>query len=365
MDMRRPPVQHLCFLRPIALLLVMSIGPSAAFAQSSGTVEWFSGGRTLTASLLIRQPGYLMALGRDGRLHEFEGSSADGVRTVPRKFEPITRTQMRRLLQSEYGFQFEVLLTNNFLVVQPRGRGRRWPDLFQHAHDAFTHYMDVRGVRTSNGNFPMVAIVMPDAIGMRNEFRRMEIDAGRVAGIYHPFSNRVVTHDGGHAGHFMETIRHEAAHQSGYNIGVHSRINDMPRWIVEGVGQMFEPEAMSDRGRASDLSDQINRDALMTLRDRYPEPKRFLSDLVQLVRHDKLFDGDHQRIAEAYAMAWGTMFYLGQQQPRRFAQLLDRTSRRQPFVAYDPDTRLRDLESIVGTSIDRFGLRIFRYIEQL
>ena len=37
-----------------------------------------------------------------------------------------------------------------------------------------------------------------------------------------------------------DTIIHEAAHQTAFNTGVHTRCGDSPRWLVEGLGTMFE-----------------------------------------------------------------------------------------------------------------------------
>ena len=39
-----------------------------------------------------------------------------------------------------------------------------------------------------------------------------------------------------------DTIIHEATHQTAYNVGVHARFADQPRWLVEGLAMMFEAE---------------------------------------------------------------------------------------------------------------------------
>lgn len=338
---------------------------SEATAQSFGLVEFFSSGKRTSGGLLYQSPGYTMALGVDGRLHELEGNEAAQIFETGKRFEPDSPLRMRSILQSEYGKNFEVVATKDFLIVQPVGRGNRWPDLFQNSHNAFVDYMRSRGVRVSAGNFPMVAIVSPDETAMRAEFRRLNLDVGRVLGVYHPFSNRVMTHDGGNQQQANATVRHEAAHQSGYNTGVHSRINDMPQWIIEGVGQMFEPESMAERRQGASRGERVNRQALGYVKTHHNDPIRFIRDVQSIVRHENLFEGKETQIADAYAIAWTMMFYLGERNHRVFAELLNFTSSRPPFVAYDPADRQADFERIVGMSTEQFATQVHRFIDKL
>lgn len=350
-----------CFVTSVLLC----IGSAPTTAQSIGMVEFFTGGKQFTGGLLYQSPSYAMVLGSDGRLHDLEGSDAAKLHDTGRPFRPESALRMRDKLRSEYGKNYDVVATNDFLVVQPVGRDDRWPNLFQTSHDAFVQYMDQRGVHVSKGNFPMVAIVSPDETAMRQEFKRQQIEVGRVLGVYHPHSNRVMTHDGNHHGQTYATVRHETAHQSGYNTGVHSRINDMPKWITEGVGQMFEPAGMTDRRRGISRADRVNQDSLAYLRQNHSDRIRFFRDVQSLVRHDELFDGKPTQVGDAYSVAWAMMFYLGERDHRRFAALLNFTSTRQPFIEYPPSQRQNDFERIMGTSTEKFALQVHRFVGSL
>jgi hypothetical protein len=178
----------------------------------------------------------------------------------------------------------------------------------------------------------MVAVVLPDERAMYMEFKKLDIDMKRVSGIYSGESNRVMTHDSGRASSIMSTVRHEAAHQSAFNSGAHSRVNDTPRWITEGLGQIFEPAAMTDPRGASQLPDRVNRDSLNYLRREVTgdDTGQFPKTAMELISSDMMFKNEKQ-INEAYAVAWAMIFYLAERQPHAFAELLNYTASRRPF----------------------------------
>lgn len=105
---------------------------------------------------------------------------------------------------------------------------------------------------------------------MRSNFERLDIEIERVAGLNSGSSNRVMTHDGGRTSSATVTVRDGASPQSPLNPGVHSRLNDTPRWITEGGSQLFEPEAMADPRGATQLADRVNRESLSNLASKDP-----------------------------------------------------------------------------------------------
>ena len=240
--------------------------------------------------------------------------------------------------------------------------------MFEKSHRAFTDYMSKRGVKVREGRFPMVAIVFPDQKAMYAEFKRLKIDVSRVAGLYSGNSNRVMTHDGGRSAAIAATVRHEAAHQSAFNSGVHSRVNDTPRWITEGVGQMFEPSAMSDSLGGTHLIDRINLDSVGFINSNFKRKgrhdARFSETVLQLVGGDIMFENEKQ-IDEAYAVAWSMMFYLAEREPKAFARLLNHTATRPPFRQYTRAERLRDFEKIVGTDTFEFSKRVSWFLQSM
>ncbi len=340
---------------------------STANAQTTGMVEFFADGRLQRGMALVDLAHELVVIGRDGWMHSLDPRKPETkVRPLDERYEPISGTELRNELRSEFGRNTEVIATKNFLVVQPRGRGERWPRLFEQSHRAFITYMDKRGVKIRQGRFPMVAIVFPDEQAMYREFKKQDIDAKRVAGLYSGNSNRVMTHDGGRSADIAATVRHEAAHQSAFNSGVHSRVNDTPRWITEGVGQMFEPAAMTDPRGGSRLPDRVNRESLGFLNAKFTDRHdvRFAQTVMQLISDDTMFDNQKQ-VDEAYAVSWAMMFYLAERQPDDFAKLLNHTAMRPPFKEYTRRQRVRDVERIVGVDTFEFSKRISWFLQSL
>ena len=347
--------------------------PSLSSAQSPNDaaaprlVEFHVGGRVQRGLRLITIGNESVIIGRDGWLHSLDPADAgNSIAAVQGQYSPISATQMRNQLRDEFGNRFEVVATKHFLVVQPNGRGPRWPDTFEQSHRAFLQYMRQRGVRIRQGRFPMVAIVFPDSQSMYAELARLEIDVSRVAGVYANNCNRVMTHDGGHLSETGATVRHEAAHQSAFNSGAHSRINDTPSWMTEGIGQMFEPAAMSDGRAGSQIRDRINRDSLDTIQKTYgdlSEPA-FAETVRTLIRSDSMF-ADSAQVDRAYAVSWAMMFYLAEREPDTFAQLLNFTATRPPFQTYEPAEKFADFERIVGCDSWEFSQRVAWFLRSI
>lgn len=313
---------------------------------------------------LMQQPSRRVVLTRDGWIHYLHSDDSETTVTpVSGRYTPATAAEMRSSLTAEFGREFEIVPTTHFLVVQPAGRGDRWPQIFERLHREFVSYMEVRGVAVRNGRFPMVAVILPDEVAMRQEFVKLGIDAPRVAGLYHTASNRIVMHDGGRSEYTAATVRHEAAHQSAYNTGVHSRVSDTPRWTVEGVGGLFEPPAMQDRLRNRSITDRINADDLQLLREKYPTAAPLAADVRRLVTDETMFTNEAET-RTAYAVSWLMMFYLAERQPNGFAAIVNQTATLPPFETYGRDDRLADFRHAVG-DVDRFAEDLHWFMRKL
>lgn len=361
-----PPARKVVLLTACSLLLaVESNRPTAA--QNPAMIEFFASGKLQKGLPLVELAHEMIVIGRDGWMHSLDPRKPNTrIRSTQERFEPVSATELRNELRAEFGKEFEVRATNHFLVVQPRSRGNRWPNMFEQSHRSFTDYMRKRGVTVRQGRFPMVAVVLPDEQAMQAEFRKLGIDVSRVSGLYSGNSNRVMTHDGGRSSYIAATVRHEAAHQSAFNSGVHSRVNDTPRWITEGIGQMFEPSAMTNPRGATRLADRINRDSLGFIESTYKHRNdiRFSETVMQLISDDTMFENQNQ-IDEAYAVSWAMMFYLAERQPKAFAKLLNHTAARPPFQDYTRRDRVRDFERIVGVETFEFSKRVSWFLQSI
>jgi hypothetical protein len=334
--------------------------------KTPGMVQFYAMGKVQKGIELAAFAHELVVMGRDGWIHSVDPrKSSSRLNRLDEKYQPASTVEMRNQLRREFGPQYEVVATKNFLVVQPKGRGDRWPQLFESSHRSFLSYMKRKGVKIREGRFPMVAIVFPDRTEMYREFRRLKIDVSRVAGLYSGDSNRVMTHDGGHSASIAQTVRHETAHQSAFNSGVHSRVNDMPRWITEGVGQMFEPEAMSN-ARSASIRERVNLESMAFIHRNYTDRHdiSLAKAVMQLVSDDTMFE-ESSRIEEAYSVSWAMMFYLAERKPKAFARLLNHTASRPPFQEYTRAERIKDFERIVGVDTFEFSKRMSWYLKEL
>jgi len=343
----------------------MSTSMSTSIASEPSLVEFTNEGRSYVGLSLARSLSTWLILSNDGQLHYLESEAAfRDVKTLDGDFVPASTIELRSSLVREFGPSFEVIATQHFLVVQPRGRGTKWPDTFEQLHRQFTHQLRQRGVNVRKGKFPMVAVVMPDRAMLHAELNRQKLPTANIAGIYIANSNRVYTHDSGNDSSTLPVLRHEAAHQSAFNSNIHSRLNATPKWITEGLGMMFEPAAMAD-GRSSTVLQRAQMDALVKLRIRYSDEQNSLPiDVRRLIADDIMFE--HSRDVEhAYNISWLMMFYLSERRPAVFAKYLNLTTSRPPFIEYSKQQRLNDFQSITGQTIDTFASDLTRFVESL
>src|SRR5579862_3960399 len=55
------------------------------------------------------------------------------------------------------------------------------------------------------------------------------------------------------------TIVHETTHQVAFNTGLHSRIAETPKWVIEGLATMFEAPGIRDSQKNASPKLRINR----------------------------------------------------------------------------------------------------------
>ena len=357
-------IRHIiAFISLFAFLQPLSMPSSIAGEMS--VVQFMSSGRLLTGLSLAKNHATWLILGNDGQLHYLENADEfRGVQAIEGEFTPATAIELRRSLAREFGPAFEVATTKHFLVVQPQGRGAKWPETFESLHQQFTSQLRKRGVNIRTGKFPMVAIVMPDSAAFHAELDRQKLTNRSIAGIYIANSNRVYTFDSGSASSTIAVLRHEAAHQSAFNSNIHSRLNATPKWLTEGLGMLFESPAMAD-GRVSQIWQRTHADAVLRLRSRYQDPQNSLSsDIQRLITEDVMFDQADQ-VQDAYSISWLLMFYLCERRPNEFAEFLNHTASRPPFVEYEREQRLKDFQVIAGQSVDQFALEVNRFLQSI
>ena len=157
-----------------------------------------------------------------------------------------------------------------------------------------------------------------------------------------------------------ETIIHEAAHQSAFNTGVHGRFGDAPRWVIEGLGTMFEARGVWQSRSHPRLSDRVNRERLENYR-RYAA-RRPKDALAQLISSDRYFSSDPEG---AYAEAWALSFYLCEREPRQYMEYLAKTAALPSFGTYKSPQRLQDFTAVFGNDLVMLDARLQRFLAGL
>lgn len=358
-------------MRLVLLCCAAALLP-AELCQAAGpsrkTIELALDGKRVEGTPLAWSKSNVLLLARDGRLWDFAPSRAADFRQTSSGFVSYSANVMRQRLQQELGSGFEISGTGHYLVAHPRGGRETWSRGFDELYRNFQVYFNVRGFRLARPEFPLVAIVFPN----RHEFTRYALRDGAdinasVLGYYSPTTNRIAMYDTGEgtADAFSvqlnnETIIHEATHQIAFNTGIHNRFAPQPRWIVEGLGTLFEARGVWDSRAYPSRSDRINRHRLSEFKQYAAQ--RSAESLARLVSSDGPFNSQPN---VAYADAWALTFYLCETQPRKYADLLERVAAREPFEPYGAAARLRDFTSVFGDNFRLLHAQFERFMETL
>ncbi len=347
----------------------VTLTAAAAGERRDISIQFELNGQEIEGTPLSWSKSRVYVLGRDGRLWDFRPQAAKNFVRSQKPFESYSAAHIRSQLTRELGRDFEITGTGHYLVAHPRGEGNLWSQRFEDLYRSFVHFFSVRGFRLDEPEFPLVAIVWPT----RNDFYRYAQSEGSrlppgVLGYYSPLSNRITLYDtaAGSADpeawkRDAETIIHEATHQTAFNTGIHLRFGNTPKWVVEGLGTLFEAPGVWNSRTHKNRADRINRGRLEAFK-RYARTSRKVGSLAEFVSSDRRFSYDP---SAAYAEAWALTHYLIESRPRQFAEYLRRTTQREPFEDYTAIQRLGDFTDVFGTDLRLLEAQFIRTIEGL
>ena len=156
------------------------------------------------------------------------------------------------------------------------------------------------------------------------------------------------------------TLIHEATHQVAFNFGLHHRIGDNPRWVVEGLATLFEAPGIRNsngtKGKVSKRS-RLNLERYLRFQN-YAQSRRIRGSLRSFVESDRAFSS----VLDAYAEAWALTFFLAETRPRAYESFLKKIAARDPFEDYDKSDRINDFEDAFGDGMDVLETNFLRYI---
>lgn len=325
-------------------------------------------GQRVEAQVVRFSSSELVLLGRDGVLWDLRPDEVKNYRQVSSPFRSFSASELRDQLQRELGSRYEVTGAGNYLVAHPAGQGTRWSQRFEELYRSMLVYMNKRGVSVRPPDHPLVAIVFAS----RAEFQAYSVrdglpSFGGMLGYYSLRTNRIAIYDigdgKGTASDWRQnaaTIVHEAAHQTAFNTGVHSRLAPPPRWLAEGLGMLFEARGVWDSQNYPLPEERLNRERLADFR-RYL-PRRKPGSVLEMIDSDRPFGS---RTLDAYAEAWAFSFFLIETQPVEYARYLSKTAARSPQAAYGPAQRLADFTAVFGSDTRMIEARFLRFVEGL
>ena len=330
------------------------------------------GGKRYIGDPLFMGHSQILLLLRDGRLRELPGTSEATVEKVGDRFQSYTHQEIRSRLAREFP-NFEISITRHYVVVHPIGKGNHWTVQFEDLYAHFVHYFSVRGFKLNEPKVPLVAIVLHD----RAEFFRYaesrddQLDPS-VIGYYSSHTNRIVLYDAtqqssatqqNSANHNVEnlaTIYHEAAHQTGFNTGVHHRFTPPPRWVAEGLGTLFESPAVWSANTYASRHGRLNQRMLDEFRRQVQNDPQQIN-LARLIESDDWFGSD---ATAAYARAWALSYYLSETRPYQYVEYLQRTAAKKAFQRVSLDERWDDWNAVFKDDLRSLEHHMVEYFKQ-
>lgn len=367
-----PINRRLSTVRARTLLIVMTFVWVFAGRPATGVEFMFRAeinGEQIEGQPLNWTAAEMLLLGRDGRLYEFNPKDAKNAKKTGPKFVGYSMQDMKRELYREFGDNLEISTTKHYIVAHPRGQQDAWARRFEELYRWCLHYFRVRGFTPHEPAYPLVAIVYRN----QGDYYRAASASGTpmqpgTLGHYDVETNRIFLFDvtagnqGGDWSENADTIIHEATHQTAFNVGIHTRFTETPRWLVEGLATMFEARGIWNSQSFHSLKDRLNDGRLRDFQSRVGSGQRKPGTMAQLIASDRLFRSD---TIGAYAEAWALTLYLCETRPRQYADYLAKTASRPLFSTYSDAERLADFAAAFGGDFKQFEANFLTWMAEI
>ncbi|MGH7127881.1 MAG: DUF1570 domain-containing protein [Planctomycetaceae bacterium] len=367
--------------------LALMLGTAEVSAGPPQLLELRTDDETFHGRLAAHDDDFCWLMARDGRLSRIELDAVRSFRSTGEAFQPFTLLELRNELRADYGQKLDVVVRGRYVVCAEHGKAAEYAALFDDIYRSVRGYFQVRGFSMPEPEFPLVALVFPDRDGFAAHCADDGFSAFRgLKGYYTLRSNRVAVFDPGEetlslrsdlragpcrpgllrissrgGGSLRDTIVHEAVHQIAFNCGLHSRIGETPKWIVEGLAMVFESEAVRRRSPSDTVAARINLERFLWFGDFVKHDRRDRS-LTAFLSDDAAFKSN---ALDAYGEAWALSFYLLEKRPADYARYLRQIAGRDPLRPYPPEQRLADFRGSFGSDLDRFESQYLRFIDSI
>ncbi len=391
------------------LMAAVCLGTTCVTALGAPLLELTTDGEVFVGKSLAHDKHVCWLAQEDGQLAEVSLRDVTSFRKVKEEFRGLSAIDIRTRLRREFGHSWEIVSTKHYLVCTPKGRARPFAELFENVYRSLRGYVSVRGFELPPPDFPLIAVVYPnekefaancrkDGIpfipGLRGYYHRrtnrvsvFENDADQLATFNRPPSPAFNTStsfpsvlrtrsswatslssaadreawDANIQSSLRNTIIHEATHQAAYNLGLHTRIGDNPKWVTEGLATLLEPDGMRENRSGQRPQKRLNQERFewfLAFAQQQRQPKT----LADFISSDRMFQ---TAALNGYAQAWALSFYLAETRSTQYWQYLQTISERDPLKSYHPQERLADFQNAFGDDLDRLEVAFLRFIDDL
>jgi hypothetical protein len=389
----------------LSLALLMAFAKSLQGA-SPPLIEVEVGKEKFQGRVAAQADKFFWLLGQDGRLRSVKTAQVQKFRQVTAQFSGWSASVLRDQLRREFGKPFDVVGTRHYTVCAVGDRkARAYAETLEELYRSFHAYFSVRGFKLSEPEFPLVAVVFSDYATFARYAQADEVPASKtLKGYYLSTSNRIALYEdpasaglqnasldfpGGllergaegvdpfpfpspfadgpvHAAGAVEaslkdTMIHEATHQVAFNMGLHSRIGESPKWVVEGLATVFEAPGIRNSSASAGVKTRINRQRFICFGN-YSEFRRKPKSLESFVAGDDLFKSD---VLDAYSQAWAFSFFLVETRPRAYAEYLRTIAARDPLAVYPAADRIADFKRTVSKELPLLEAEFLRFMGQI
>ncbi len=343
-------------------------------------VEFTVVGRTLVEAL----DGGVLLQSPDGTLWTLKPEEILSKASDDTPFRSFTREEYSDFLLKQLPEDFTVHPTAHYLIFHNTSRNyAQWcGSLFERLYMAFSNYWKQKGLKLSEPEFPLAAVVFKDR---KSYMAYAEAELGGavevVVGFYSLRTNRMTMFDLSETAQYagdrgaraainqilmqlnafktVSTIVHEATHQIAFNRGMHQRYADCPLWFVEGLAVYFEtPDLRSARGWR-DIGG-VNQ---LRLSDFAKYARRRPSDSLRTLIQNDTRCRDPSTAIDAYSEAWALTYFLIRKRPKEYVKYVKMLGEKKPMRFGDEETRLREFQEHFG-NLDDLETEFMRYMQQ-
>ena len=396
----------------LATIVVISTSVSAA---PPALIEVQVQGESLQGKVSAHTDRFFWLESQDGRLRRLPADDVHKFRKISPQFGAWSASIVRDNLRREFGKSFEFAGTRHYVVGAPSSqKARLYAETFEELFRTFQMHFSVRGFTISEPEFPLIAIVFPDVDSFARYACAENVDSPRsFLGYYMRLSNRIALYEtpenapqqsqlsptpvsptlvsptrglpigdlgpfadtglpiatssapwiesefwGTFQGSLKDTMIHEATHQAAFNTGLHSRIGENPKWVVEGLATVFEAPGIRNSGGSGTARTRINHGRFIHFGD-FRKSRLKSKSLESFLANDDLFKTS---MPDFYSEAWALSFFLIETRPRAYAEYLRTIAARDPLRAYPAEDRIADFKSTISKELPLLEAEFLRFI---